>query len=476
MAGRQYGVISSGQLRELGLDWHAIRRRVAAGALHPLHGGRVYRTGLAPLPRNGVYLASVLACGPEAWLSHRAAADLWGLRPNTSRLEVTVRQSAGRVQGVEVHRSRMLAPVDFTTREGIPVTTVARTLLDLSAVVRPPDLEKAIDRAERSHLFDLTAVVDVLQRARGRKGARALRRAIAAYRPSAQKSELERRFRALIENAHDIPTPAFNALVQGEGGTHEVDAVWGAPRLAVQTDGFEFHRTRRDRERDAASDADLELAGYRVLRLTWDDVTVHGPRTLRRLRLRRLHGLADTPDIHSLPDDLPVPEDDGEADHLLDAAVPSMALQATTGDRLRLDELKGRTILFAYPRTGRPNEELPPGWDAIPGARGCTPETCGFRDAHDRFADLGARVLALSTQDTEYQREMAERLRLPFPVLSDERLELTRALRLPTFETSGWTLLKRLTLVIDDGRISHVFYPVFPPDSHAGEVLDWLQG
>ena len=132
--------------------------------------------------------------------------------------------------------------------------------------------------------------------------------------------------------------------------------------------------------------------------------------------------------------------------------------------------------MYAYPRTGRPGVEMPPGWDLIPGARGCTPETCGFRDAHGQFTDLGARVIALSTQSTDYQRELAERLQLPFPVVSDESLELTNALGLPTFETSGLTLIKRITLVIDDGRVTHVFYPVFPPDGHAGEVLSWLRG
>ena len=181
-------------------------------------------------------------------------------------------------------------------------------------------------------------------------------------------------------------------------------------------------------------------------------------------------------DVFTLPPDLPVPEDHGEADHLLNAVVPSVKLMSTTGGEVDVGELPGRTVLFGYPRTGRPDEELLPGWDAIPGARGCTPETCGFRDAHSQFADLGARVIALSTQSTGYQRELAERLGLPFPVLSDESLELTGALRLPTFETSGLTLIKRITLVIDDGRITHVFYPVFPPDAHAGEVLSWLRG
>ena len=181
-------------------------------------------------------------------------------------------------------------------------------------------------------------------------------------------------------------------------------------------------------------------------------------------------------DIHSLPADLPEPEDDGAADHLPGMEVPPVPLPSTVCGEVVLAELPGLTVLFCYPRTGRPDQELPPGWDAIPGARGCSPEACGFRDRHQQFADLGARVLALSTQDHEYQREMAERLHLPFPVLSDERLELVGALRLPAFETSGWTLVKRLTLVIRDGRIEHVFYPVFPPDTHAAEVLEWLRG
>jgi hypothetical protein len=187
----------------------------------------------------------------------------------------------------------MLDPRDFTTEQGIPVTSVARTLLDLSAVLRPSDLAVAIDRAERLALFDLTALVDVVERARGRKGAATLRRAIAAYEPSTQKSELERRFRTLLEASPRIPKPFFNALVHGETGTHEVDAFWEGHGLAVQLDGFEFHRTRRDRERDAGSDADLELAGMRVIRFTWDDVAVHGSRTLRRLALAGGWGTRD---------------------------------------------------------------------------------------------------------------------------------------------------------------------------------------
>jgi hypothetical protein len=193
----------------------------------------------------------------------------------------------------------MCDPHDFTIEHGIPATSVARTLLDLAAVLPSNDLAVAIDRAERQRLFDLTAVNDSLGRAKGKRGAAALRAAIAAYEPSTQKSKLERRFRALMQEAADIPNPsAFNAITHGEQRAHEVDALWEAHRLAVQVDGFDFHRTRRDRERDAESDADLELAGFQVLRLTWDDVTVHAERTLRRIRLRMEGARPRPPELH----------------------------------------------------------------------------------------------------------------------------------------------------------------------------------
>jgi peroxiredoxin len=182
-------------------------------------------------------------------------------------------------------------------------------------------------------------------------------------------------------------------------------------------------------------------------------------------------------DPNVLPPDLPVPEDDGSADHLIDLALPPFELPATDGSRVRLDRLPGRVVVYAYPRTGVPGEDpLVPDWDAIPGARGCTPESCAFRDHFSELRDAGASlVFGLSTQDTDYQREAAERLHLPFALLSDADLEMTKALRLPTFEVAGQTLLKRFTLVISDGRIEHVFYPVFPPDGHAEEVLAWLR-
>jgi peroxiredoxin len=188
-----------------------------------------------------------------------------------------------------------------------------------------------------------------------------------------------------------------------------------------------------------------------------------------------LKQVARPDDIHALPPDLPAPADDGAAAHLPGMRMPPIPLPSSAGGEVRLDLLPGRTVLFCYPRTGRPDQELPPGWNDIPGARGCTPEACGFRDRNEQFVDLGARVLALSTQDTEYQREMAGRLELPFEVVSDAELRLVRELRLPTFKVAGMTLVKRLTLIIDHGEIEHVFYPVFPPDTHAGEVVDWLR-
>jgi peroxiredoxin len=179
----------------------------------------------------------------------------------------------------------------------------------------------------------------------------------------------------------------------------------------------------------------------------------------------------DTPDWSKIP----APVDDGAARHLLGKALPSVSLAATDGTVVDLSALRGRVVIYAYPRTGRPGVENPAGWDMIPGARGCSPQSCGFRDHFEELSRLGVdRVYGLSTQDSAYQREAAERLRLPFPILSDEGLLLTRAMGLPTFEVEGMTLLKRFTLVIEAGRIVQVFYPVFPPDRNAGEVVEWL--
>ncbi len=190
--------------------------------------------------------------------------------------------------------------------------------------------------------------------------------------------------------------------------------------------------------------------------------------------------MREAPGLHDptfLPPDIPVPQDDGAARHLIGMKLPDIALAATSGPAVNLSKLKGRTVLYVYPRTGVPGVDAPPGWDDIPGARGCTPQSCGFRDHFAELKALGvAGVYGLSTQDTGYQREAAERLHLPFPILSDADLKLARALNLPTFSTSGMTLFKRMALVIDDGTIVKAFYPVFPPDKNAQEVVAWLRG
>lgn len=184
------------------------------------------------------------------------------------------------------------------------------------------------------------------------------------------------------------------------------------------------------------------------------------------------------PDPFALPTDLPIPEDDGAAAHLEGARMPRLDLPATDGRSFPVDRPPAgfdRLILYAYPRTGRPGEDLlTSDWDQIPGVRGCTPESCGFRDHAADLAASGAAVAGVSTQSTGYQLEAVERLRLPFPLLSDPDLRLAEALRLPTFRAGGYLLLTRLTLIVRDGVVEKVFYPVFPPDHHAQEVLGWI--
>lgn len=178
----------------------------------------------------------------------------------------------------------------------------------------------------------------------------------------------------------------------------------------------------------------------------------------------------------NLPSGIPAPTDDGAAKHLTGMKLPDIALPATDGAPVNLSKLRGRTVVYIYPRTGVPGVDPPDGWDAIPGARGCTPQSCGFRDHFAELKKLGvAHLFGLSTQDTPYQREAAERLHLPFPVLSDDKLAFARAIKLPTFSVAGMTLHKRMALIIDNGIITKTFYPVFPPDKNAEVVLEWIQ-
>ena len=189
--------------------------------------------------------------------------------------------------------------------------------------------------------------------------------------------------------------------------------------------------------------------------------------------------MAEAPGTHNpqvLPPGIPAPQDDGAAAHLSGVKLPDLALPATSGAPVNLSRLKARTVVYIYPRIGVPGVDPPDGWDMIPGARGCTPQSCGFRDHAGELKQLGVdQLFGLSTQDTPYQQEAATRLHLPFPLLSDEKLALTKALKLPTSTTAGMTLLKRVALVIDDGTITRVFYPVFPPDKNAEEVAVWIR-
>ena len=185
-----------------------------------------------------------------------------------------------------------------------------------------------------------------------------------------------------------------------------------------------------------------------------------------------------TTNLASLPPDLPVPRDDGAAAHLPASRLPDVALRATDGSTVSLARLEGRTVVYAYPRTGEPGQAaLVADWDAIPGARGCTPQSCDFRDHFNALRALGVdHVFGLSTQTSAYQKEAANRLHLPFPLLSDAHRAFAMAARLPTFEAGGHVLLRRLTLIIDDGVVTHLIYPVFPPDESARQVIAWLEG
>ena len=182
-----------------------------------------------------------------------------------------------------------------------------------------------------------------------------------------------------------------------------------------------------------------------------------------------------THDLYTLPPDLPVPEDDGAADHLAGMMLPNLTLESSAGPVSLRELALERLVLYIYPRTGRPGEPSPPGWDAIPGARGCTPESCAFRDHAAELSELGASLAGLSAQPLEEQVEFAERNHIAYPVMADPELRLAGALRLPTFDVAGMTLYKRITLVIEACAVAKVFYPVFPPDKNADEVIAWLR-
>jgi hypothetical protein len=271
LAAAQHGVVSRAQLEAAGVARGAIERRLALGRLHRVHRG-VYAVGHPLLSRAGRWMAAVLACGPGAVLSHQSAAALWGIRPARHvPIEVTCRSRAGRRprKGIIVHRTRRLAAGEVTRREAIPVTTPARTLLDLAEVVPRRALERAIDEAERLRLFDLRAVRAVLHSNGGRRGAALLGSVLEEHHigSTLTRSELEERFLALCR-AHNVPVPEVNEPI----GPYEVDFLWRAGRLIAETDGRESHGTRAAFEHDRARDARLTVAGYRVVRFTYRQV------------------------------------------------------------------------------------------------------------------------------------------------------------------------------------------------------------
>lgn len=179
--------------------------------------------------------------------------------------------------------------------------------------------------------------------------------------------------------------------------------------------------------------------------------------------------------LSQLPTDLPIPQDDGSTNHLKGMKLPQVSLQATNGKTIHLGDIKGKLVIYCYPMTGQPNVALPDGWDQIPGARGCTPQSCSFRDHYQELQALGAEVVGLSVQSTEYQKEMVDRLHLPFPVVSDANCQFQKALNMPTFAAAGMTLLKRVTLIANNGVIEAVHYPIFPSDSDPAWVMDYLR-
>jgi very-short-patch-repair endonuclease len=265
LAARQHGVVARWQLLESGFDRRAIDRRIASGLLQPLYRG-VYAVGHPNVSAKGHWMAAALACGPRAVVSHRSAAALWDLASSASALvDITVPRGRAGHNGIRPHGVRHLHDRDRTLYDVIPVTTVARTLFDLAEVMDATRLERAFERAERLQLLDLAAVEDVCRRSHGRRALRPVRTLLPSLRPApATRSDLERDFLDLCRD-HGLPEPEVNAIVEG----FEVDAVWRAHRLVVELDSFEYHRSRAAFEQDRARDTALQLAGYRVMRITW---------------------------------------------------------------------------------------------------------------------------------------------------------------------------------------------------------------
>jgi very-short-patch-repair endonuclease len=283
LAQRQWGLVSRAQLQRLGVSAAGVGSWVRRERLHVVYRG-VYAVGHARLGREGRWLAAVLACGPGAVLSHRTAAAHWGLlATEQARIDVTAPRSRAGAPTLRLHRSRSLDARDTTDHQGIPITTLARTLLDLAATTRPDRLERALAQAERLQLYDHTAVTDVVARTNGHRGRTILARAT-AHEPKLTRSEAEARFLGLIREA-GLDEPLVNvSLTAPDHPELQVDFYWPQHRLIVETDGWETHRTRAAFEADRAKDAALTAIGNRVLRFTWRAITNDGATVVRRVR------------------------------------------------------------------------------------------------------------------------------------------------------------------------------------------------
>ena len=294
LAGRQWGVISRAQLTAMGLGRGAIDARLSAGRLRRIHRG-VYAIGGAALPREGRHLAAVLACGPGAVLSHVSAAVHWGLLSyEAPRPEVTAPASRAGAPGIRLHRTHSLDARDTTTHRGIPITTLAKTLLDLAASSPKNHLEHALGQAFRNQVYDHRAITDVLDRHHGLRGTKALRKATADD-PAFTRGELERRFRALCRRA-GLPQPLSNVdVADADNHPHEVDFFFPAHRLVVETDGWRDHGTRVAFERDRAKDAALVAAGYVVLRFTKRQIADDPDTVAERVRAGCSRAFASAP-------------------------------------------------------------------------------------------------------------------------------------------------------------------------------------
>jgi predicted transcriptional regulator of viral defense system len=294
LALRQWGVVSLAQLRALGLGARAVQLRAQSGRLRRLHRG-VYAIGGSALPREGRHLAAVLACGPGAVLSHVSAAAHWELLTyDAPRPEVTAPASRTSIPGIRLHRTHSLDARDTTTHRGIPITTIAKTLLDVAAQAPTSHLEHAIGQALRNQIYDHNAILDVLERHRGRRGTTSLRTATAGD-PAFTRGELERRFRALCRRA-GLPRPLSNVVVaDADHHPHEVDFFFPAHRLVVEIDGWRDHGTRVAFERDRAKDAALVAAGYAVLRFTKRQIAADPDTVAARVRAGCSRAFASAP-------------------------------------------------------------------------------------------------------------------------------------------------------------------------------------